>query len=217
MVVNNAPIKWAQRSDAVFITITVPDLKDEKVTLSNDKLVMTASSGSDSYQCDITFFAPCVSSESTYKVLPRCIQMHLIKEEKESEFWPRLLKDKNLEKNQVSIDWNRYVDEDEEEDADDFDVDGFGGQMGGAQAGMPPGIADTVGQMGGMEELMKSMGTPGNPGEGWNTGMPPGLEGMGGMADMMSKMKKDLEKPKGGQVEDEEDSDDDDLPDLEES
>eukprot|EP00957_Ditylum_brightwellii_P032668 2476783-Ditylum_brightwellii.AAC.1 len=40
------------------------------------------------------------------------------------EFWPRLLKDKALEKNQVKIDWDRYVDEDEEEEAGGFDMSG---------------------------------------------------------------------------------------------
>ena len=31
----------------------------------------------------------------------------------EEEFWPRLLKDKALEKTNVKIDWDKYVDEDE--------------------------------------------------------------------------------------------------------
>ena len=55
------------------------------------------------YELDITFFKPVDAEGSTYKVLPRSIQMHVMKKEKdESEFWPRLLKDKALEKNQVS-------------------------------------------------------------------------------------------------------------------
>ena len=41
------------------------------------------------------------------------------KDKEEEEFWPRLLKDKALEKNQVKIDWDRYVDEDEEEEGFD--------------------------------------------------------------------------------------------------
>lgn len=38
-----------------------------------------------------------------------------MKKEKEEDFWPRLLENKALEKTNVKIDWDRYVDEDEEE------------------------------------------------------------------------------------------------------
>ena len=69
---------------------------------------------------DIAFFKPVDSKGSTYNVLPRSVVMHVMKKDKEEEeFWPRLLKDKALEKNQVKIDWDRYVDEDEEEEGFD--------------------------------------------------------------------------------------------------
>lgn len=53
--------------------------------------------------------------------------MHVMKAKSDEgdddeEFWPRLLKDKALEKNQVKIDWDRYVDEDEEDEAGGFDM-----------------------------------------------------------------------------------------------
>ena len=37
--------------------------------------------------------------------------MHIMKENQDEEFWPRLLADKNKEKTNVKIDWDRYVDE----------------------------------------------------------------------------------------------------------
>jgi prostaglandin-E synthase len=80
--------------------------------------------------------------------------MLIVKEEAEdddAEFWPRLLKDKLLEKNQVKIDWDRYVDEDDEEEEGGFDMSNLEGGMG--MGGMPPG-------MGGMP----GMGGPGGPG-----------------------------------------------------
>lgn len=49
-------------------------------------------------------------------------------DDEDEEFWPRLLKDKALEKNQVKIDWDRYVDEDEEEEG--FDTSNLDGGMG---------------------------------------------------------------------------------------
>lgn len=33
-----APVKWAQRKDAIYVTVDLPDVKDEKVTLSNKNL-----------------------------------------------------------------------------------------------------------------------------------------------------------------------------------
>lgn len=47
--------------------------------------------------------------------------MKLNKKDVDAEFWPRLLADKNLEKTNVKIDWDRYVDEDEA-DGKDFDL-----------------------------------------------------------------------------------------------
>jgi cytosolic prostaglandin-E synthase len=52
---------------------------------------------------DIEFFKEVSASGSTYKVLPRSIQMHIKKKTEEDEFWPQLLKDKVKEKNQVQI------------------------------------------------------------------------------------------------------------------
>merc|ERR1712125_72065 len=91
------------------------------------------------------------------------------KEDDETEFWPRLLKDKLLEKNQVKIDWDRYVDEDEEDGNNEFDQSALAGG-----SGMDPNNMD-------MASLMKQMGGMGMGGAG---GMP-GMEGMGGMPGMV--------------------------------
>lgn len=65
-------------------------------------------SGDKEYSVDIEFFHDVDSKneKSTYKVLPRSVQMYIVKkEDDQEEFWPRLLKDKAKEKNQVQIDW----------------------------------------------------------------------------------------------------------------
>lgn len=33
-----APVKWAQRKDSIYVTVDLPDVKDEKVKLSNTNL-----------------------------------------------------------------------------------------------------------------------------------------------------------------------------------
>ena len=85
------------------------DVKDESINLENTTLKFKGKSGPDSkeYEVDIEFFKPVDAEGSTYKVLPRSVQMHVMKKKGEDgedeEFWPRLLKDKALEKNHVSI------------------------------------------------------------------------------------------------------------------
>lgn len=104
-------------------------MKDETITLSDSGLVFKGKSEDKEYEVNIEFFKPVDAEGSTYKVLPRSVQMHILKKDKEEEgFWPRLLKDKALEKNQVKIDWNRYVDEDEEEEG--FDMSNLEGGSG---------------------------------------------------------------------------------------
>jgi hypothetical protein len=66
---------------------------------------------------------------SKYEVKPRNIQFHIVKKDKEADWWPRLLKDKSKEKNQVAIDWSRYVDEDEAKGG--FDMGQFGSGASG--------------------------------------------------------------------------------------
>lgn len=181
--VNTAPIKWAQRSDSLYITIALPgkfvlslglslayltdlsmkltthvcacasallyiilfiiDVKDETINLSDTELTFKGKSEDKDYEVNIEFFKPVDSKGSTYKVLPRSVQMVVMKatkndtDEADEEFWPRLLKDKTLEKNQVKIDWDRYADEDEEEEAGGFDMSALEGGMGmGGMGGM---------------------------------------------------------------------------------
>ena len=81
--------------------------------------------------------------KSKWSIKPRSIQFHIIKKES-GPHWPTLTKDKAREKGQVTIDWTRYVDEDEEKGG--FDMSGMGGGMnfGGGMGD------DDMGGMGGM-------------------------------------------------------------------
>merc|ERR1712194_902211 len=157
-------------------------------------LIFNGKSDGKEYEVNIEFFKPVDSKDSTYNVLPRSVQMHVMKKSSENdddedeEFWPRLLKNKNLERNQVKIDWDRYVDEDEEEENFDLSNQEGGRGMGGG------GNMD-------MNNLMQQMGNMG--GMGGMGGMP----GMGGMGGAMDGMDDDLVG--------DEDSDDEELPPLE--
>jgi hypothetical protein len=38
---SNAPVQWAQRKGSVYFALMVPDVKDAKIELTEDKLVFT--------------------------------------------------------------------------------------------------------------------------------------------------------------------------------
>lgn len=180
MAPNTAPIKYAQRKDSLYLTIALADVKDEKIVLTDTELKFEGTSGGKSYEVNVDFFKEVDSEGSTYNVLPRSIQMHILKKDKEEEeFWTRLMKEKALEKNMVKIDWDRFVDEDEEEEG--FDMSNMDGGQG--MGGMPPGMGGMPGGMGGMPGGMGAMG--GMPGMGG----PPGAGGMPGGMDMAALMK----------------------------
>jgi len=212
--VNTAPCKWAQRSDTIYLTIALPDVKNSKIDLEESKLTFAGTSNDKQYEITLDFFKPLDKEGSKINVLERNVQMLLKKKDTEEEFWPRLLKDKLLEKGCVTIDWDRYVDEDEEDEAGAFDQSNLAGGMD--MASMMGGM----GGMGGMPGMGGMGGMGGMPGMGGMGGMPGmGGGGMGGM-DMEALMKQ-MGDMKGGMPDmgdlggDGEDSDDDDLPDLE--
>jgi hypothetical protein len=138
-------------------------------------------------------------------VLGSSIHLKISKKNKDEEFWPRLLVDKNLEKTNVKIDWDRYVDEDEAE-GNDFDtqaLDGgmdFNSMMGGGG----------MGGMGGMGGLGGMGGMGGMGGLG-------GMGGMGGMGGFGGMGNDEGEEEDGDEVEGEDgdDEEDNELPDLE--
>ena len=118
------------------------------------------------------FFAGIVKADSKFNTKGRNPIITLAKADKEAEYWPRLTKDK-VKNSRITVDWNKWVDEDEEDEAPemggDFDPSMMS-QFGGGAGGMPG-----MGGMGGM------------PGMGGMGGMP-GMGGMGGM-DMEALMK----------------------------
>lgn len=92
--------------------------------------ILKGKSGGKDYELSIEFFkeVDTESEDSKYKVQPRSVHFFVKKKsDDQEEFWPRLLKDKAKEKNQVQVDWDRYVDEDEEDEAGGFDMGGLEG------------------------------------------------------------------------------------------
>lgn len=131
------PLAFAQRKDSVYLTINVPDLSNEKVDVTSSTLTFSGESGEKKYEFSFDFFAKVVPEESKWKNHGRNVQMHLVKEDKEADYWPRLFSEKIIDKQYVTTDWSRYVDEDEEDDDEGFDMSALDGAANfGGGAGM---------------------------------------------------------------------------------
>lgn len=167
-------VTWAQRSSTsepeknyVFLTIIATDVpeSDKQLDLTETKLSFkgTSTSKKVTYAVDLEFFAEIDPKESKIHHTGRDIELVLRKKELKEEYWPRLLKD-NKKMHFLKTNFDKWVDEDEQDEApDDEDYmskmnpmgaggdGGFGGidfsKLGAAQgAGGLPGMGDFGGE-----------------------------------------------------------------------
>lgn len=118
-------VLWAQRSDKVYLTITLPNAKDISVNCEPHGLFKFSAVGVDGEPLDF-------SLELYGKILPqgcrtqiglRNILCTIQKEEK--DWWKRLLKSDEKPAPYLKVDWNKWCDEDEEsENSDQASDDG---------------------------------------------------------------------------------------------
>ncbi|KAF5830560.1 HSP20-like chaperone [Dunaliella salina] len=180
-------VLWAQRSDKLYITLDVQDVKDEKMDLSNvdgagklsfsGKRAESAGSPEQEYAMEQQLYGEIDVEASKVSITPRNVFMVIQKKEPHG-FWPRLTKESGRHLTHIKTDWSKWVDEDEEDEKPEMDMSGynFSGFGGGEDGGM--GGMD-MSKLAALQEQMKGMG--------------------GG---------------EGGEGEDEDDSDNEELPDL---
>ncbi|RZC79161.1 hypothetical protein C5167_003481 [Papaver somniferum] len=90
-------IKWAQRSDKIFLTVDLPDANDVKLKLEpQGRFVFSATKGGIPYEVDIELYDK-INAEKT-----------------ESKWWNRLLKQEGKPPVFLKVDWDKWVDEDDE-------------------------------------------------------------------------------------------------------
>lgn len=117
-------VKWAQRADKVYVTIQLPDSKNAKVNLTPDGvLTFSATAGAEDhlYELQLPLFDKVNVEESKINVGVRGI--FCVVQKAEDEWWKRLLKAEGKPPHYVKVDWDKWVDEDEDEDAGLGDLD----------------------------------------------------------------------------------------------
>ncbi|KNA20957.1 hypothetical protein SOVF_047610 isoform B [Spinacia oleracea] len=125
-------VKWAQTSDKIYLTIELPDAKDVKMKLEPEgKFLFSAVKDGNRYEVDIELLDMINVKESKYNIGVRHIVYVIQKAEK--KWWSRLIKQQGKPPVFLKVDWDKWVDEDEEDeksfDYGDMDLSKLG--MGG--------------------------------------------------------------------------------------
>eukprot|EP00250_Pteridium_aquilinum_P004360 c14577_g1_i1 orf=140-544(+) len=122
-------IVWAQRSEQIFLTVELPDAKDPKVQLEPEgKFTFSAVAGADNqlFEIELELFDKVNVEASKINVGLRHIFCIIQKQDK--GWWKRLLKSEGKLPPYVKADWNKWVDEDEDDaEGSKFDNLDFGG------------------------------------------------------------------------------------------
>ncbi|KAK4285260.1 hypothetical protein QN277_001986 [Acacia crassicarpa] len=115
-------VKWAQRSDKVYVTVDLPDAKDVKLKLEPDgRFNFSAKKEEVPYEVDLDLFDKVNVEESKYNIGVRNIVYVIKKAEK--KWWDRLIKQEGKPPVFVKVDWDKWVDEEEENERGGMDFD----------------------------------------------------------------------------------------------
>jgi hypothetical protein len=199
-------LKWAQRAEYVLMTVDLADVENVSIDINEEKntLIFSAQSAGSKYGFTLELFDKVVKEESKWNTKGRNVILNISKADKDQEeWWPRLTKDKT-KYHQISIDFDKWVDADDEPVEEekggmgDFDPSMMQGMGGGGGGGMPgmggmggmPGMGGMGGMGGGGMGGMPGMGGPGAGGmdmaalQKMMAGMGGGAGGAGGMGGM---------------------------------
>ena len=124
----------------------MPDCKPEdmKLDLKPTGLVFDGKSDTlkKSYHVELEFYAEIDVEATKTHHTSKNIELVLRKKELKEEFWPRLLKG-TQKMHFLKTNFDKWVDEDEQEEAPEEDFSGMGGMggMGGGMGGGMPGLS----------------------------------------------------------------------------
>ncbi|KEZ43829.1 hypothetical protein SAPIO_CDS3988 [Scedosporium apiospermum] len=133
-------VTWAQRSSSsdpeknfVYLTIVVPDVPQDNLKLDIKDQGLTFTGRSDSlkktYHLELELYGVIDPDKTKVHHTGMKIEIKLQKKELKEEYWPRLLKD-SKKVHFLKTDFDRWVDEDEQDEAADEDFSKFGDMAG---------------------------------------------------------------------------------------
>ncbi|KAJ5159851.1 Co-chaperone protein SBA1 [Penicillium canariense] len=151
-------VTWAQRSsdsepekNYLYVNLKTPEVpkEDAKLNLTATNVSFTGASRKGvTYSVSLDLYAEIDPENSKVNHTDREIELVLRKKELKVEYWPRLLKE-SKKVHFLKTDFDKWVDEDEQDEvADDDYANNFGG-MGGDEGGLSNIDFSKLGGMGG--------------------------------------------------------------------
>lgn len=143
---SGASVTWAQRSSSsdpernyLYVNIKTPDVAksaaDLKITPTNVSFTGETNKGVK-YHVSLDLYAEIDPENSKVNHTDREVELVLRKKELKEEYWPRLVKD-TQKLHFLKTDFDKWVDEDEQDEAGDDDyANNFGGFEGLDQGGL---------------------------------------------------------------------------------
>ncbi|KAI9375226.1 HSP20-like chaperone [Aspergillus egyptiacus] len=139
-------VTWAQRSSAtdaernyLYVSIKAPDVarSDAKLDLTAKNVTFSGNSKKGvKYEVSLDLFAEIEPENSKVNHSDREVELVLRKKELKDEYWPRLLETKQ-KIHFIKTDFDKWVDEDEQDEAPEDDyANNFGGFDGMDQGGL---------------------------------------------------------------------------------
>ncbi|PYH49557.1 Hsp90 cochaperone SBA1, partial [Aspergillus saccharolyticus JOP 1030-1] len=139
-------VTWAQRSSAteaernyLYVSIKAADVPRDAATLNITPTNVSFSGDSRKgvkYQVSLDLYAEIDPEHSKVNHNDREVELVLRKKEVKEEFWPRLLKE-SKKTHFLKTDFDKWVDEDEQDEAPEDDyASGFNGMDGGMDGGL---------------------------------------------------------------------------------
>lgn len=102
-------ITWAQNQKNIFLNIILEPKENYVINLNNNNIEFSQ----NNYNFKLLLNQEIIVDESSIN-RNRIFELNLKK--KENNFWNNLLKDSELYKNNIKIDWSRWIDEDDDDD-----------------------------------------------------------------------------------------------------
>jgi hypothetical protein len=144
-------LSWYQIKDYIILSFEVYNSIEQKISIDNNNIFFNVLSNGNEYLMDFELLNEINKDDSNYIIDEKTVKMVLKK--KDENRWNTLTKDKSIYKNNIKINWNRWInDSDDEEDE----------TTGGNQQFDFQQMMQNMGGMGNMEEMMKNMGNMGN-------------------------------------------------------
>ncbi|KAL6519292.1 hypothetical protein OROGR_018612 [Orobanche gracilis] len=108
-------VLWAQRSDKVYLTVSLPDAKDISVNCEPHGLFNFSAVGvnGEPFNFTLQLYDNIAPQGCKTKICSRNILCSIQKEQK--GWWKRLLKSEEKLAPYIKVDWNKWCDEDDEE------------------------------------------------------------------------------------------------------